>query len=835
MLRLEISASSQSAHQADGSSPMRVIGETRFELIRNHHKFLFEGLVVENLDVEVLAGTPFMECNDIAIRPAKREITLKDGTTVLYGSSNNTPIDKPVCRALVLRAPGTPTTIWPGEYLELQLPDDAAPDAEYTLGPRLDSPCARATTAYEPWSQPNIISSTAGKTRLPNLSGHPQTLKRNEHFSQVSPVFEPNKDEGSPTITPKTSPASLHTSVGNHSDKVQLDPDNLLSHDIKSGTLQACPHRIAALSTCSPPSCVTGMRSFIGDYKVLAGVIPRCASVLAPLEDAIAGRQSSDPVKWTDELSKDFTTAQTVLSSNRTITLPKPNDQLWIVTDGAVGKPGIGATLYITREGKLILAGFFSAKLRDRQVSWLPCEVEALAIAVAIKHFSPYIIQSRHKVSILTDSKPCVQAFEKLCRGEFSVSPRVSTFLSTVSRYQATVQHVAGAAILPSDLASRDAPDCNDMSCQVCSFIKQTEDSVIGHLSVEDVLKGTSKLPFTSRAAWQSIQAECADLRRTHAHLTQGIRPSKKLTNIKDIKRYSSIATIASDGLLIVQGNEPLSPPRQRIVVPRQVLEGLLTALHIKLEHPSRHQLRSAANRYFFALDMDKAIDHVTKSCHPCAALKKTRGLSAREVWMQRDQFSNHQVPLSDQELVHKQHDLRNANHPYSEKSKAPLKKAIDAPQVKIGDLVYLYSDRNTSCSRDRYLVTSTEGVWCNIRKFTGPQHRKTPYRVKASECYKVPNHMSLNRLSYRTPQHDSSDARPSPPEPPEIRRGISTPPTPHSYIPTDNFHELVTTPPATVDNEDHLNTITDNQSPRSRTYLDNQAPRKEVHKFISL
>ncbi|KAK3717086.1 hypothetical protein QZH41_000446 [Actinostola sp. cb2023] len=571
------------------------------------------------------------------------------------------------------------------------------------------------------------------------------------------------------------------------------------------------------------------MRSFIGDYKVLAGVIPRCASVLAPLEDAIAGRQSSDPVKWTDELSKDFTTAQTVLSSNRTITLPKPNDQLWIVTDGAVGKPGIGATLYITREGKLILAGFFSAKLRDRQVSWLPCEVEALAIAVAIKHFSPYIIQSRHKVSILTDSKPCVQAFEKLCRGEFSVSPRVSTFLSTVSRYQATVQHVAGAAILPSDLASRDAPDCNDMSCQVCSFIKQTEDSVIGHLSVEYVLKGTSKLPFTSRAAWQSIQAECADLRRTHAHLTQGIRPSKKLTNIKDIKRYSSIATIASDGLLIVQGNEPLSPPRQRIVVPRQVLEGLLTALHIKLEHPSRHQLRSAANRYFFALDMDKAIDHVTKSCHPCAALKKTRGLSAREVWMQRDQFSNHQVPLSDQELVHKQHDLRNANHPYSEKSKAPLKKAIDAPQVKIGDLVYLYSDRNTSCSRDRYLVTSTEGVWCNIRKFTGPQHRKTPYRVKASECYKVPNHMSLNRLSYRTPQHDSSDARPSPPEPPEVPRGISTPPTPHSYIPTDNFHELVTTPPATVDNEDHLNTITDNQSPRSRTYLDNQAPRNKT------
>ena len=44
------------------------------------------------------------------------------------------------------------------------------------------------------------------------------------------------------------------------------------------------------------------------------------------------------------------------------------------------------------------------------------------------------------------DSKSCVQAHEKLCRGELSVSPRVSTFLSVVSRYQVTI---AGCLTLP--------------------------------------------------------------------------------------------------------------------------------------------------------------------------------------------------------------------------------------------------------------------------------------------------------------------------------------------------------------------------------------------------
>lgn len=58
--------------------------------------------------------------------------------------------------------------------------------------------------------------------------------------------------------------------------------------------------------------------------------------------------------------------------------------------DGAVKKPGVGASLYVTRANKLHDAGFFITKLRGREVSLLPCEMEALAIIVATKHRSPY-------------------------------------------------------------------------------------------------------------------------------------------------------------------------------------------------------------------------------------------------------------------------------------------------------------------------------------------------------------------------------------------------------------------------------------------------------------
>ena len=87
-LKVEICKSTQSAHQADGSSLLKVIGETKLSFTRGH-VFQFEGLVVENLNVEVLAGTPFKEANDITVRPAKRLITLADGSSFTCGSSDD--------------------------------------------------------------------------------------------------------------------------------------------------------------------------------------------------------------------------------------------------------------------------------------------------------------------------------------------------------------------------------------------------------------------------------------------------------------------------------------------------------------------------------------------------------------------------------------------------------------------------------------------------------------------------------------------------------------------------------------------------------------------------
>jgi len=78
---------------------------------RANREFSSEGLVVENLDVDILAGTPFMETNDISIHPAKRQVTIGEDTTYAYGSQVPAVTSTTTRRAIVLRAPPTSTTI----------------------------------------------------------------------------------------------------------------------------------------------------------------------------------------------------------------------------------------------------------------------------------------------------------------------------------------------------------------------------------------------------------------------------------------------------------------------------------------------------------------------------------------------------------------------------------------------------------------------------------------------------------------------------------------------------------------------------------------------------
>ena len=104
-------------------------------------------------------------------------------------------------------------------------------------------------------------------------------------------------------------------------------------------------------------------------------------------------------------------------------------------------------------------------------------------------------------------------------------------------------------------------------------------------------------------------------------------------------------------------------------------------------------------------------------------------------MWLQRDELTNGQIPVDDMTLILKQHEARISNHAYSEAAKSPRGVLPCALNLSVGDLVYLHDDRIKSSARNRYLVVSLEGEWCNMRKFVRSQLRKTSYRVRKTDC----------------------------------------------------------------------------------------------------
>ena len=396
----------------------------------------------------------------------------------------------------------------------------------------------------------------------------------------------------------------------------------ILGWNWNNGYITVGQHKTTPLISCDPPKTVTAQRSYVGAYKVSNRLIRSCASILSDLEKFMSGKQKTEKLVWTDSMLDCFKTSQQSLSAVAVVVLPIPSDQLIIVHDGS--KVRIGSVLYIKRgkESSMKLGGFFSARLKVHQQLWYPCEIEALSIATSVSHFGPYIIQSHHQTQILTDNRPCVQAWTKMKRGEFSTSARVGTFMSILSQYNVDVQFIKGEFNLPSDFLSRNPPSCAQKNCQVCKFVSDSDCIVVRKTSVEAVLAGHEPVPFVNRSSWKMLQLECPDLRRVHAHLMQGTRPTAKKTKITVVKRFLRNVKIGADGLLIVKQARPFLPEAELIVVPLNILHGFITSLHLQLDHPFPTQLINVFNRHFFSLNVNDCVSFVTQSCAQCQSLK---------------------------------------------------------------------------------------------------------------------------------------------------------------------------------------------------------------------
>ncbi|ESO93172.1 hypothetical protein LOTGIDRAFT_175607 [Lottia gigantea] len=223
---LNISKTSQWALQAGGIAPLKVLGEIHTTLSYDNKPLRLDALVVDELDVDVLAGTSFMSCNDISVRPSTREISLHGIVVYQYGDIKSCKDSSTIRRtqAYVLRT-SSQTVVWPGDFLEVCLRPELQKDQYVAIETRTDTSSSPHTKLSRTWPQSNILPTVAGKVRIPNLSTEPHCIRRNSHFCQVQSVTSVPTNPVEITLATQ----SHTTKVITNSQAVRLNPDSILT------------------------------------------------------------------------------------------------------------------------------------------------------------------------------------------------------------------------------------------------------------------------------------------------------------------------------------------------------------------------------------------------------------------------------------------------------------------------------------------------------------------------------------------------------------------------------------------------------------------------------
>ena len=121
----------------------------------------------------------------------------------------------------------THTTLWPGKYLDLDIPvaGEFPCDQSYIIELHHDSKQPQS------WIQPHVITSVGHTLRIPNATDSPVILRKHGHFCQVRPVYVAPHDHLCETDTPPI-PNNQNKYSAKYL-KVAIDPDNILQANVR--------------------------------------------------------------------------------------------------------------------------------------------------------------------------------------------------------------------------------------------------------------------------------------------------------------------------------------------------------------------------------------------------------------------------------------------------------------------------------------------------------------------------------------------------------------------------------------------------------------------------
>ena len=161
-----------------------------------------------------------------------------------------------------------------------------------------------------------------------------------------------------------------------------------LGHLIGGGEMAVPKHRATAMADFLVPKTKRQLRAFLGSasyYRKFVSHFADLSSLLTPS----TSKFSPSVVVWSEGMLEAFHMLRVSLVDVCALTVPSLEDSFVLHTDASGA--GIGAALYVVREGEEKLVAFFSKQLQGAQFRYSATELEALAVFKSVHFFAHYL------------------------------------------------------------------------------------------------------------------------------------------------------------------------------------------------------------------------------------------------------------------------------------------------------------------------------------------------------------------------------------------------------------------------------------------------------------
>ncbi|CBY22343.1 unnamed protein product [Oikopleura dioica] len=251
----------------------------------------------------------------------------------------------------------------------------------------------------------------------------------------------------------------------------------ILGKEISGGKIKIDQHTVNKIITETPETVKTvrQLRTVLGRLAFISDSIPSRVEVTHKLAEVAGGKNSKEPIIWTEELRVAF--------NNMKNTVEKSLVELYPIVEGLEtilvcdsSYLATGAFLCQIKDGKRRLIRMYSRKRSDlaNRISMSSCLLEISGLVGAVSHFKVDLQLAKTVTRVYTDSRSVEKLYHRLLRGESLCDDlRINTHLLQLMNHELEIIYLEDKSeyITLADHISRNSSlsqNCTSNGCKVC-------------------------------------------------------------------------------------------------------------------------------------------------------------------------------------------------------------------------------------------------------------------------------------------------------------------------------------------------------------------------------